>query len=63
MATSTAHIMNMNMNMNMNTSLLSSTNLTSTLIIMYLEWNSPTVGITMTNSGDAVYEQFISEWR
>ena len=28
-----------------------------------VEWNSPTVGITMTNSGDAVYEQFISEWR
>lgn len=28
-----------------------------------LEWNSPIVGITMTNSGDTVYEQFISEWR
>jgi len=27
-----------------------------------LEWNSPIVGITMTNSGDTVYEQFISEW-
>lgn len=38
MATSTAHIMNMNMNMN--TSLLSSTNLTSTLIIMYLGTDS-----------------------
>lgn len=27
-----------------------------------LEWCSPTIDITMTNTGDEVYEQFISEW-
>jgi len=26
------------------------------------EWNSPTLGITITNTGNNVYEQFIAEW-
>jgi len=28
-----------------------------------LEWHSPSVGIKITNVGETVYEQFISEWR
>jgi len=28
-----------------------------------VEWKSPSVGITFTNTGETVYEQFISEWR
>ena len=28
-----------------------------------LEWKTPTIGITIKNIGDTVYEQFIAEWR
>mmetsp|Transcript_32735 Transcript_32735/g.49334 ORF Transcript_32735/g.49334 Transcript_32735/m.49334 type:complete len:546 (+) Transcript_32735:180-1817(+) len=28
-----------------------------------LEWHSPSVGMKITNVGETVYEQFISEWR
>jgi len=27
-----------------------------------VEWNSPSVGITITNTGNAVFEQYIAEW-
>jgi putative dehydrogenase len=27
-----------------------------------VEWNSPTVGLQITNTGDKIFEQFISEW-
>jgi hypothetical protein len=27
------------------------------------EWCTPTLGITISNVGDKVYEQFIAEWR
>ncbi len=31
-------------------------------VIGDVEWHSPSVDKTLTNSGDSVYEQFISEW-
>lgn len=27
-----------------------------------VEWNSPSIGSTITNTGNTVYEQYISEW-
>ncbi|KAL3903316.1 MAG: hypothetical protein SGILL_010490 [Bacillariaceae sp.] len=33
------------------------------MVLGNVEWHSPTVGITLTNVGSAVFEQFIAEWR
>lgn len=33
------------------------------MVLGDVEWHSPTVGITITNVGDSVFEQFIAEWR
>ena len=32
------------------------------MVIGEVEWHSPTVGITLTNVGATVFEQFIAEW-
>ena len=32
------------------------------MVLGDLEWNSPTVDITLTNVGSTVFEQFIAEW-